>query len=44
MIKRDDTMRSFRLEKAPRPVGRPKNKKSFKLDKEMKSFKLYKEV
>lgn len=43
MIKRDDTMRSFRLEKAPRPVGRPKNKKSFKCCKDLKSFKIYKE-
>ena len=44
MIKRDDSMKSFRLEKAPRPVGRPKNKKSFKMSKDLKSFKMYKEV
>ena len=42
MIKRDDSMRSFHLEKAPRPVGRPKNKKSFKICKDLKSFKMYK--
>ena len=42
MIKRDDSMRSFRLEKAPRPVGRPKNKKSFKICSDLKSFKIYK--
>lgn len=42
MFRRDDTMRSFHLEKAPRPVGRPKNKKSFRLCSDMKSFRLYK--
>ena len=42
MFRRDDTMRSFHLEKAPRPVGRPKEKKSFKLCSDMKSFKIYK--
>ena len=42
MFRRDDTMKSFHLEKAPRPVGRPKNKKSFRLCSDMKSFRLYK--
>lgn len=42
MFRRDDTMRSFHLEKAPRPIGRPKNKKSFRLCSDMKSFRLYK--
>ena len=42
MFRRDDTMRSFHLEKAPRPVGRPKTKKSFRLCSDMKSFKIYK--
>ena len=42
MIKLDNTMRSFHLEKTPRPVGRPKEKKSFRLCSDMKSFKLYK--
>lgn len=42
MIKRDDTMRSFHLEKAPRPVGRPKKQKSFRCCKDLKSFKMYK--
>ena len=32
MFRRDDTMKSFRLEKAKRPVGRP-TIKSFKLCK-----------
>lgn len=41
MIRLDNSMRSFHLEKAPRPVGRPKNRKSFKLCKDLKSFKLY---
>lgn len=29
MFRRDDTMKSFRLEKAKRPVGRPTIKKRF---------------
>jgi len=41
MIRRDDSMKSFRLQKAPRPVGRPKNKKSFRLCKDLKSFRVY---
>ena len=44
MIRRDDSMRSFRLEKTPRPVGRPKLRRSFTLNKEMKSFTLYNEI
>ena len=44
MIKRDDTMRSFHLEKAKKPVGRPYERRSFKLNSEMKNFKLYYEV
>ena len=31
MIRRDDSMRSFRLEKAVRPVGRPATNRTFKL-------------
>ena len=42
MIRRDDTMRSFRLEKAPRPVGRPRITRSFKLCDDVKSFKMCK--
>jgi hypothetical protein len=42
MIRRDDSMKSFRLEKATRPVGRPAIKKSFKLCDDVKSFKLCK--
>lgn len=42
MIRRDDTMKSFRLEKTTRPVGRPAKKKSFRLCSDMTSFKLEK--
>lgn len=42
MIRRDDSMRSFRLEKATRPVGRPAKNSSFKLCNDCKSFKLCK--
>ncbi len=42
MFRRDDTMKSFRLEKAKRPVGRPTIKKDFKLCDNVKSFKLCK--
>lgn len=42
MIRRDDSMRSFRLEKATRPVGRPRTNNNFKLNNELKSFKLCK--
>lgn len=42
MIKRDDSMRSFRLEKTVRPVGRPKTNNSFKLCNDCKSFRLCK--
>ena len=44
MFRRDDSMRSFHLEKAKRPVGRPYERRSFKLNNEMKNFKLYYEV
>lgn len=44
MFRRDDSMKSFRLAKAPRPVGRPYERRSFKLNSEMKNFKLYYEV
>jgi len=42
VIKRDDSMRSFRLEKMPRPVGRPRETKSFKMCNDLKSFKMCK--
>ena len=42
MFKLDNSMKSFHLDKAPRPVGRPKEKKSFRLCSDMKSFKIYK--
>ncbi len=42
MIRRDDSMRSFRLEKATRPVGRPKTNRNFKLCDDVPSFKLCK--
>lgn len=42
MIRRDDSMRSFRLEKATRPVGRPRITRSFKLCDDVPSFKICK--
>lgn len=42
MFRRDDSMRSFRLEKATRPVGRPVKRNSFKVVDNSKSFKLCK--
>lgn len=42
MIRRDDSMRSFRLEKAKNPVGRPTTKRDFRLCDDVKSFKLCK--
>ncbi len=44
MIRRDESMRSFHLEKpkkTKRPVGRPKKAQSFKLDNSLKSFTCY---
>ncbi len=44
MIKMDNSMKSFRLEKpakAKKPVGRPKKAQSFKLDNSLKSFTCY---
>lgn len=44
MIKMDNSMKSFRLEKAKKtkkPVGRPKKAKSFKMDNSLKSFACY---
>lgn len=42
MIRRDDSMRSFHLEKATRPVGRPAINRSFKLCNDVQSFKICK--
>lgn len=42
MIRRNDSMRSFRLEKPVRPVGRPEKKSSFKLCNDCQSFKMCK--
>lgn len=42
MFKRDDSMKSFRLEKATRPVGRPAKNSSFKLCNDVQSFKVCK--
>jgi len=42
MIRRDDSMRSFRLEKPKNPVGRPAIKRSFKLCDDVPSFKMCK--
>ena len=42
MIRRDDSMKSFRLEKAVRPVGRPVKRSSFKMCTDCKSFKMCK--
>lgn len=42
MFRRNDSMKSFRLEKAVKPVGRPEKNSSFKMCNECKSFKLSK--
>lgn len=42
MIRRDDSMRSFRLEKTKRPVGRPAIRRDFKLCDDVPSFKMCK--
>lgn len=44
MFRLDNSMRSFHLERAKKPVGRPYERRSFRLNKEMKNFKLYYEV